>query len=481
MPHDPQFSALSQRPEADDDVPFRYVDLFAGIGGFAAVLSGMGGAPVYSVEIDKAAAEIYKLNWGHAPSGAKSNGDSWGDITLDANDEVMNVPPHEILAAGFPCQPFSKSGAQRGMDETRGTLFWNILKIVQAHHPKILLLENVRNLAGPRHKHEWDVIIESLRAEGYAISETPTIFSPHLLPLSLGGRPQIRERVFITATYDPDGLKDGEVIFPPVRNESLREGEEWNLVADLPLDLDTPAGTELTPTEIEWITAWDEWVKYMWSATRQRAGSNPEAAKLPGFPVWVDAWVHESKLVVPAGTPAWKENFLRKNSALYTQNQEYFDAWVEAHQVSKFPPSRRKLEWQAQQTPTLWECVMQMRPSGIRAKRATHLPALVAITQTSIYGPSRRRLAPHEVARLQGLPDEFTFGNQKSSLTLKQLGNGVNIGAVWHVLKAHVERDETILQQDETGRKILKAVQNAPNSPDDVLPELLRRTRTRMD
>lgn len=466
-------------PEDNAPAPFRYVDLFAGIGGFAAVLSGMGGEPVYSVEIDKDAAEVYRLNWGHAPNGAKTNGEVWGDITQDANDNVMNVPPHEVLAAGFPCQPFSKSGAQMGMDETRGTLFWNILKIVQAHHPKVLLLENVRNLAGPRHKHEWDVIIERLKAEGYAVSETPTFFSPHLLPLEAGGRPQIRERVFITATYDPDGVTEGETILPPVRNESLREGEEWDVKTDLPLSLETPPGTELTAEETRWITAWDEWVKYMWTAVRRQAGSKSAAAKLPGFPVWADAWVLESELVIPPGTPAWKENFLRKNSALYTQNQAFFDAWAAAHRLDEFPPSRRKLEWQAQDTPTLWDCVMQMRPSGIRAKRATHLPALVAITQTSIYGPARRRLSPTEVARLQGLPDSFNFGSQKDSKTLKQLGNGVNIGAVWHVLKAHVARDEKILERDEIGRNILKAVQNAPITPDDVIPDLLQKTQIR--
>ncbi len=447
---------------------FRYVDLFAGIGGFAAVLSGMGGEPVYSVEIDRDAAKVYELNWGHSPL---------GDITVDANDDVMNVPPHDVLAAGFPCQPFSKSGAQKGMDETRGTLFWNILKIIQAHHPKLVVLENVRNLAGPRHKHEWEVIVERLRAEGYVVSEVPAIFSPHLLPLDLGGRPQIRERVFITATYDPDNLNELNPVPPPVAHASLREGEEWDLKQDLPLlRRKKIPGTELSPDETRWIDAWDEWVRYMWNATRE-IGSSAQGTntKLPGFPIWVDAWVHASELDIPEDTPTWKRNFLQKNSALYTLHQDFFDRWASKHGVFDFPPSRRKLEWQAQETPTLWDCVMQMRPSGIRAKRPTHLPALVAITQTSIYGPYRRRLAPTEVARLQGLPDEFSFGTQKVAATLKQLGNGVNIGAVWHVLKQHVLRDERVLMVDDVGRRIFKAVSDAPKSPDEVIPYLLGR------
>jgi DNA (cytosine-5)-methyltransferase 1 len=164
-----------------DETNFTFVDLFAGIGGFTAALSGFGGRPVYSVEIDPLAANVYELNWGHSPL---------GDLTADANDNDMRVPEHDVLAAGFPCQPFSKSGAQRGMDETRGTLFWHILKVIQARHPTIVVLENVRNLAGPRHRHEWQVIIERLRAENYHVSDIPAIFSPHLLPRERGGRPQ---------------------------------------------------------------------------------------------------------------------------------------------------------------------------------------------------------------------------------------------------------------------------------------------------
>ncbi len=135
---------------------FTYTDLFAGIGGFHAALSGMGGRCTYAVEIDKDAARIYEQNWGVG---------ALGDITVDAGEHGVSerIQPHDILAAGFPCQPFSKSGAQAGMlDEVRGTLYFNILKIVQERHPTVLLLENVRNLAGPRHAHEWEVIVESL-------------------------------------------------------------------------------------------------------------------------------------------------------------------------------------------------------------------------------------------------------------------------------------------------------------------------------
>jgi DNA (cytosine-5)-methyltransferase 1 len=438
---------------------FGFVDLFAGIGGFAAALSALGGEPVYSVEIDVNAAKVYKSNWGHDPL---------GDITADANDEVVRVSKHDVLAAGFPCQPFSKSGAQRGMDETRGTLYWNILKIIKKNHPALVVLENVRNLVGPRHRHEWEVIIDTLKQEGYRVSEVPTILSPHLIPKNLGGRPQSRDRVFITATYVGGDQRTMPKVPPIVDMAELRKnaaGLKWNLAIDLPLDTTSDSNLSLTKNELLWIDAWDDWVQILRKAT----GKQP-----PGFPIWADSWVHESELSVPEGTPEWKADFLAKNSKLYSENQTSFDAWADKWGVftDKFPPSRRKLEWQAQDAQSLWDCLMHFRPSGIRAKKPTHVPALVAITQTSIYGPSRRRLSTREVARLQGLPSWFDFGDQSDAATYKQLGNGVNVGAVWYAIKKHVDRDREYLAQTPGGRRVLAAVDNSPDSPDDILENL---------
>lgn len=471
-------------------VSFRYVDLFAGIGGFAAALEAFGGECVYSVEIDAAAAKVYERNWGHSPL---------GDITEDANDVVMKVAAHDVLVAGFPCQPFSKSGAQRGMDETRGTLYWNILKIIQAHHPTVVLLENVRNLAGPRHKHEWEVIIQTLREEGYRVSAIPAVFSPHLLPLERGGRPQVRERVFISATYDPDGILDGVEAVPPLPNLSMREAEEWSLSADLPLDTASAPGTELSADELSWLDAWDDFVTTMWPVVRAASEGSKKPARLPGFPIWADRWTkmedlerwiagsasapYRESLDLPESwddVPAWKQNFLLKNAAFYTRYKAPLDAWKRRHDLDTFPASRRKLEWQAQQTERLWDCVLQLRPSGIRAKRPTHLPALVAITQTSIIGPLRRRLTTREAARLQGLPDNFDFGGQSDAATYKQLGNGVNVGAVWNMLRAHVARDQKILESTTEGRALLAAIlHDAPETPDDRLEAVVARGQSR--
>ncbi|MDO4242832.1 MAG: DNA (cytosine-5-)-methyltransferase [Actinomyces sp.] len=442
--------------------PFTYSDLFAGIGGFHAALSAMGGECVYAVEIDKDAARVYEQNWGIDPL---------GDITNDAGDAGVTdaIQAHDVLAAGFPCQPFSKSGAQKGMEEVRGTLYFNILQIVHKHHPTVLLLENVRNLAGPRHKHEWEVIVRTLRKEGYRVSSTPAILSPHQISPERGGRPQVRERVFITATYNPDGIGESEP--EPVARPGTLYGEgatAWDLEAFL---LDEAEGYELSEAETEWINAWDDWVE------RYRR-YNP-GQKLPGFPIWVDAWqtIEALEAQIDAGehddVPAWKMNFLRKNAELYTRNEAWCRAWKTTSGVMGFPPSRRKLEWQAQDLGSLWDCLMHFRPSGLRAKPPTYAPALVAITQTSIVGPRRRRLAPRETARLQGLPDGFSFDGQPDAKTYKQLGNGVNVGAVWNIFKLHCERDRDILETTEAGRRILEAVSAAPANPEAPVAALL--------
>lgn len=438
---------------------FTFVDLFAGIGGFHAALEALGGECVYANEIDPRAAAVYELNWGLNPL---------GDITIDASETQMLVPKHDVLVAGFPCQPFSKSGAQRGMDETRGTLYWNILQIIKKRRPAFVLLENVRNLAGPRHEHEWDVIMKTLRAQKYKVCDTPAIFSPHLLPRDKGGRPQVRERVFIVAVRDDSSKPNQRIIeLPPVTNKPISGWNpmNWKLSKHLPLQTSKKLpGCELTASEKFWIDAWDDFVVGMWE---ERDGQ-----RLPGFPLWGDDWVLSSELKIPRDTPKWKFDHLTKNAEFYTRHKKFIDKWTKKWDFysDKFPPSRRKLEWQAQDSSSLWETVMHFRPSGIRAKRITYLPALVAITQTSIIGPLKRRLSPREAARLQGLPDWFEFGDQPATATYRQLGNGVSVGAIWHVMKESVNQHRVVLTM--TCPQLVDAVDNSPSNPDDALDSL---------
>ncbi|UNX55082.1 DNA cytosine methyltransferase [Georgenia sp. TF02-10] len=419
--------------DGDGDSSFRFVDLFAGIGGFHAVLAGFGGTCVFASEIDDRAAAVYERNWAT---------DVAGDI-IPLTTARMDVPEHEVLAAGFPCQPFSKSGFQRGMEETRGTLFWNIARVLAERRPGVILLENVRNLAGPRHRETWATIIATLRQLGYKVSAVPVVFSPHLLPPELGGTPQVRDRVFIPATYVGRERAERETQVPPavpyapvLRPEGERwDPQLWDLETDLPLEDDAQIEDlpryRLTAEEERWIDLWDDFVQVL----RPRMPGR----KLPGFPIWADAFVPVPQ--IGADTPRWKANFLRKNSDLYNAHADVIDAWLDRHDhLAGVPASRRKLEWQAQQTGSLWDTLMHFRPSGIRAKRPTYVPALVAITQTSIIGSRRRRLTPRETARLQGLDDSFDFGSQPDAASYKQMGNGVNVGAASYVLREHVRQ-----------------------------------------
>lgn len=436
-------------------MPFTFVDLFAGIGGFHAAMGALGGHCVFASEIDARAASVYERNW-RTPVA--------GDI-VELTEGRMAVPAHDVLTAGFPCQPFSKSGFQRGMAETRGTLFWNICRVLEERRPPVILLENVRNLAGPRHRATWATIVTALRDLGYRVSGTPTVFSPHLLPPELGGRPQVRDRVFITGTY-----VGRERAWAEATDEPLLENKpvgtwrplEWDLAKHLPLqdddDVDSIARYRLSASEVRWVEVWDDFVRTMWERV--------EGGRLPGFPIWADAFVAEP--LITRGTPRWKASFLRKNSDFYREHRDAIDAWLGRHAgLAELPPSRRKFEWQAQDAPSLWDTVMHFRPSGIRAKRATYVPALVAITQTSIIGERRRRLTPREAARLQGLPDWFDFGEQPDAATYKQLGNGVNVGAAYYVLRQHVLTDQSDLRQ--LAPALVKAVRRSSASPDAAL------------
>jgi DNA (cytosine-5)-methyltransferase 1 len=448
---------------------FKYVDLFAGIGGFHAALSALGGVCEYASEIDESASRIYLRNWGIKPA---------GDITLAANEENMEVPCHDVLVGGFPCQPFSKSGKQLGMEEARGTLFWNIARIIEVHKPKIVLLENVRNIAGPRHAHEWEVIIRTLRELGYRVSSQPLVVSPHRIAPEFGGRPQFRERVLIAAT-----LCEKSTSSIAVEPETLDlskfydnwDPQDWRLKAHLPIERNMSkkekAGLQLTENELRWLEAWNEFILIL----KKKIGENITH----GFPLWVDDWVHIDDLVIPRNTPDWKKNFLTKNSEFYTTHQKEIDRWLKKwNNLEGFPPSRRKFEWQAQDAKDLWNTVLHFRPSGIRAKKPTYVPALVAMTQTSVLASHKRRLSVREAARLQGFPDWFDFVDQPDSVSYKQLGNAVNVGVIFNVLKALVIRDIDLLKNHP---QLTRAIIGAPANPDHILENysLLFRSETK--
>lgn len=432
-----------------------FIDLFAGIGGFHAAGNAFGWKCVLANELDEAASRIYTLNWAT---------DSYGDIKdFTRSSERKSIPRHDVLFAGFPCQPFSKSGKQLGMDEDRGSLFHDIAFIIKKHQPTLVVLENVRNLAGPRHVHEWDFIIDKLRNLGYRVSRKPFIVSPHRIPPSYGGTPQARERVFIVATRIPKNMKtfDRDFHDEPLRFPTVFEGwdpNSWNLIKDVPIENNPNDFLKyrLSSDEIIILDAWDDLVK---AIIKDRSG-----IRLPGFPLWSDIWGKKQIYKYEENSPDWKVDFEVKNRQFYFEHKQIIDKWLGDHpEVRNAAPSKRKLEWQAQELESIWEGLIHFRPSGIRVKRATYVPALVAITQTSIIGPLKRRLTPREAALLQGLPENFSFGGQSDALSYKQLGNGVSLGAIYQVLKAVAVRDATLLKSQKPD--LLKSILKAPIAP----------------
>lgn len=422
---------------------FAFVDLFAGIGGFHAALRALGGEGVLAAEIDDQAAAVYAKNWLTTPV---------RDVVDLAHDPQRLVPEHAVLAGGFPCQPFSKSGRQLGMGEQRGQLFHEVLKILRVHKPPLVVLENVRNIWGPRQKGTWRAVVDGLRAAGYRVATEPCVFSPHLLPPDLGGAPQLRERVYILGTYVGVDRAQQEIDVRPVLPNKPVAGwdtTKWDLSEHLLLDDAEQSASgryRLTVEERAWFDTWNRLL-----ARLPRRDSTGAPWKIPGFPLWSTYWDDRAR-VDPDG-PHWKQKLERKNIDFYAEHRHLIRAWLaENPQLRSFPASRQKLEWQAQDSARdLYQCLIHLRPSGIRAKRPTYTPALVAMSQTPVMGPRGRRLVPREAARLQGFPEWFDFGDQVDALTYKQLGNAINVRAMIHVIRQHVRQDAADLCLDEDG------------------------------
>lgn len=160
--------------------PFNYVSLFSGIGGFEQALNKLGGTCVMASEIDKFANQAYEVLYGHP---------TVGDVTKVAAEDV---PDHDVLVGGFPCQAFSVAGKRLGFDDTRGTLFFEIARIAKVKRPKAMILENVKGLVGHDKGRTLDAIVQTLDEIGYTIDF-------EVMNSKYFGVPQNRERIFIIA------------------------------------------------------------------------------------------------------------------------------------------------------------------------------------------------------------------------------------------------------------------------------------------
>lgn len=414
----------------------RFVDLFAGLGGFHCAAAQLGGECVFASEIDEPLRDLYQSNFGLRPA---------GDIR---KVKIEDIPAHDLLCAGFPCQPWSKAGEQVGWgDKRRGTVFWNIIEILRARKPRLVLLENVAHFVRHDGGNTYLKVREALEAEGYTVDHHQ--FSPHQFRI-----PQIRERFYMI------GVRGSLKGFRwPDRETTAGEVSIRAVLDSVPKE-----ASSLSAQVARCLEVWQEFLDRL-----------PEPIKLPSFPVWAMEFgatypyeadhlrkVTLSTLQTAHGSfgtplrgltrdeimsalpshagrdgvtfPRWKKTFLRQNREFYQEHHARLHDWLP--KLAEFPASLQKFEWNCQHAPRdLWKLVIQFRASGVRVKRANTAPSLVAMTTTQvpIIAWEKRYMTVRECARLQSL------GALKHLPTgvaaVRALGNAVNVAVVRRILQ----------------------------------------------
>lgn len=387
--------------------PLTFLDLFCGIGGFRIALQNKGCLCLASSEIDEHCISVYRNNFNDSPL---------GDIT---NINENEVPCCDIVCGGFPCQPFSKSGKQCGFNDcTRGTLFFDICRIIKHTKPKYIILENVKNLYTHDSGNTWKTIYNCMLNLNYNTYIKPIIFNTLFL-----GIPQNRERVFILAKRNDLGSLPE---FPTYKKENtciydVLE-DEHNISANILKHV------SMNTEQIGLIDIWNKLVLHF----------KLHNIKLPTFPIWTEEW---NKTYNISDIPKWKQNFIKSNRKLYIDNTCFLENWLhEAKQNKLFTGSKAKFEWQCgvfQPNDDMWNLLFQYRPSGIRVKRPNYSPSLVAMAQIVYVGIRKRKLTPREVSRLQSFPGTFKI-HENPQIAYKQFGNSVNVKVVEHIVDVFI-------------------------------------------
>lgn len=438
----------------------RFIDLFAGLGGFHIALSRLGHECVFASELREDLRKLYEINF--------PGSNIHGDITqLNPAD----IPAHDILCAGFPCQPFSQAGKQQGFNDEkdRGNLFNYICDIAEYHRPRYILLENVSNLKGHDKGNTWKVIHQKLEDLEYDVAD-PTILSPHQF-----GIPQHRKRIYIVcADRHQGGL--GNFKFPKPQKKVCNIKKY--------IDESDTNYMKLKPDTRLQLEVWQEFID----------NTIKHCQKIPSFPIWamefgadypydkapafIDPALLIGKkgklgLIIPEGNkedcisrlpkyaqtdkakvfPKWKIKYIEQNRKFYEDNKVWLDEWLK--KVSRFENSHLKMEWNCgkKAKATIEDKIIQFRASGIRVKLPNFSPALNLVgTQVPILPwvklpaetlkegePTKGRyMTVREAAKLQGMQD-LKFGDENFTLSqcrcYEALGNAVNVDIVYKIAK----------------------------------------------
>ena len=431
---------------------YTFIDLFAGLGGFHLALQSLGCKCVFASELQPDLQKLYAINFGM---------ECFGDIkTID----ITKIPSHDILCAGFPCQPFSHAGKQKGFeDEGRGNMFYTIIDILREKKPKYLLLENVANLRNHDNGRTWSTIEKELHNVGYNTKDI--ILSPHQF-----GFPQHRKRIYIVGMRKDLG-NNKDFHFPTPTNKPCNIKEI--------IEKENPTNPQpLKPIQRYYIDVWQQFLDLC----------GKYHAKLPSAPIWAMEFGADydfegnapafqpitqlrkrhgklgflingktkkeclSQLPNYAQTnknktfPDWKKKFIRENRKFYEANKEWVDVWKQ--NIVNWENSFLKFEWNCEETEhmTIADKILQFRPSGVRVKRPTYSPALTymssqvpifpGITYTDKEGNEvqGRFMTMVEAARIQGMR-ELSFEGLNKARIYEALGNAVDVEIVKIIAK----------------------------------------------
>lgn len=409
----------------------KFIDLCCGIGGFHYALKNINFECVMASDIDEECKINYEINHKIKPQ---------GDLT---KIDIKTIPNFDILCAGFPCQPFSKAGEQKGFDDKRGNIFFNICEIIEYHKPKYIILENVRNLSTHDNGNTWNIIKNKLNELNYYTYEKPTILNTLYFDV-----PQSRERVVIMCKR-----KDlGELPeLPSITNKNKKKTSLLNII-DENVDEKYNISEKLMITE----KIWNNFLNIC----------NENNIIIPKFPIWTDWWDsdgnntsitkknkklnekenEENILKLQKNFYKKYKNWIDKNREFYKKYYILLNPWlIESRKNKLWIGAVRKMEWQVKSNKlNMKQILWSARGSGVRIKDIDYSPTLVAMTSMiPIYGSKSRYLTPRECSRLQSFPENYILHNN-DKISYKQLGNAVNVKMIEKCARFLIKKEQLL-------------------------------------
>ena len=454
----------------------KFIDLFAGLGGFHLALKRLEYECVFACEKDEQLRSLYEKNFKIKPEGNIKE------------VKIEDIPDHDILCAGFPCQPFSKATPtelRTGFDRPdQGNLFYNVVEILRAKKPRYFILENVLHIRKHDNEQTWQKIYNALKnvlqngavKTGYQVREV--CLSPDQFEI-----PQIRRRMFIVGDrqglphlpklpdyVEPDLGKFLDTTPPDAQRLNDRQKrclEVWQEFLDLlPKNVKLPSAP-VWSMEFGATYPYEETTPYALGVDKLREFKGNHGRSLENLTddeVWQTLPSYAGNKRPQEQFPAWKIRFIQNNREFYENNKGWIDEWKQ--KILEFPPSYQKFEWNCKAEDrnlwNLWKYVIQFRASGIRVKKATTAPSLVTMSvHVPIIGWEKRYMTQRECARLQGmacLPNESHLRGidgealelpETASNTFTALGNAVNVDVVEHIAKVLTSNSDVSANLEE--------------------------------